>query len=115
MWNCAGEPLNSGCCVAITSGGIEFALGGVPSSLGPCLGLAAGSGNDCGKDSTGFEGATLGVGLGPTTEPATEGATDPATDPDPGSGRLFTFGLDAPSSVAALLARLGRSAFGLES
>jgi hypothetical protein len=85
--NCVGEALKPGCSCTGRSGGIELALGGPDSSLGPFRTLAG-----VGKDS--IEAAA------------------------PGSGRLLTFGfcmITVPSSVAVMLARLGRSGLGRES
>ena len=92
MLNCAGEALNPGCCTS-ASGGIELALGGVDSCLGPLRTLAVGVGNDSIESAVGPIGAA------------------------PGSGRLLTFGFSTtePSSVAVMLARLGRSGLGRES
>ena len=92
--DCAGEALNPGCSCTGRSGGIELALGGVDMSLGPFRTLTRGAE----KDSIEFA-------VGPV------GAA-------PGSGRLLTFGFcmtTLPSSVAVMLARLGRSGLGRES
>lgn len=94
MLNCAGDALNPGCCTG-RSGGIEFALGGVDSCLGPLRTLAVGVGNDW-----------------------IESAVGPIGVAAPGSGRLLTLGfsmITVPSSVAVMLALLGRSGLGRES
>jgi hypothetical protein len=90
--NCAGEPLKPGCCNG-ASGGNEEARDGADSSLGPLRTLAVGFGKDSIESAVGPIGAA------------------------PGSGLLLTFCFctTMPSSVVGLLARLGRSGFGLES
>ena len=94
MLDCEGEALKPGCSCTGRSGGIELDLEDVDSSLGPFRTLAIGAE----KDSIEFAVGPIGAA--------------------PGSGRLLTLGFcmtTLPSSVAVMLARLGRSGLGRES